>query len=823
MLTSSQYIAKRVSGVPARSIDAVLALHGEGATVPFMARYRKEKTGNLDEVQIRNVIEAFTDYNEILKRRAFVLDEIEKQGNLTDELKKSLNESWDLNEIEEIYRPFKKKKKTKAALARDAGIGPFADWLWGLSHGEVKDETTLEVKAKEFINPAKLYATYEEVLRGAQHILVEKLSNVAELRSLTRDEFYNNGKLKSVKTPEFKAHSKYEMYQDFSEAIKSMDSRKASHRYLALRRGWQEGELRVTMEADEEGLTKKFEAVAITAPSQATDFMKTVAKTALTVHVIPSITNELHTQLKERADLDAILVFAENVRRILMSSPFGPKVVLGVDPGLRTGCKIALIDKSAHFISHTVLQMLGEDAKEKGKALFGEVVNKIKIDAIAIGNGTGGREAETFIRGILKELGKEVPIIMVSESGASVYSASEVAREEFPDLDVTVRGAISIARRLQDPLAELVKVEPKSIGVGQYQHDVNQTKLKKSLEDVVESCVNQVGVELNTASTSLLQYVSGIGPAIAKNIVAYRKQHGLFKERDELLKVPQFSSKVFEQAAGFLRIADSKTVLDRTGIHPERYSAVREMAQEAGVQLSAIAGSGAEKIKPLREKWAKLIGEFTFDDIVRELEKPGRDPRDPFKVFQYRDDIHELKDLKAGMICPGIVTNVTNFGAFVDIGVHQDGLVHISELSHQFVDDPRKVVSPGDQVQVKVLAVDLDKSQISLTMKLEERPKVEARAPQERAPRRDGPRPPRADGGKPRGEGRPPRGDGKGPRPQHADGKGGDHRGQQRDDRGQRGGGGRPQQGGGRGPGGPRPQGTPFNNPFAALLNNNKK
>ncbi|MGZ3721299.1 MAG: helix-hairpin-helix domain-containing protein [Bdellovibrionales bacterium] len=829
MLSSSQYIAKRVSGVGPKSIEAVLALHAEGATVPFMARYRKEKTGNLDEVQIRNVLEGFEDFNTILKRREFVVQEIEKQGNLSADLKKSLNDSWDLNEIEEIYRPFKKKKKSKATLAREAGIGPLADWIWALSHGEIQDATTLEVKAKDFISPAKLYATYDEVLRGAQHILVEKLANDLALRQQVRDEFYNNGKLKSVKTPEFKPHSKYEMYQEFSEAIKSMDSRKASHRYLALRRGWQEGELRVTMEADEALLQAKFEGVAIKVESQAKEFMKTVAKTALTVHVIPSISNELHSQLKERADLDAILVFAENVRRVLMSSPFGPKVVLGVDPGLRTGCKVALIDKSAHFISHTVLQMLGDDAKEKGKALFGEALGKIKIEAIAIGNGTGGREAEAFIRGILKELSVEVPIIMVSESGASVYSASDVAREEFPELDLTVRGAISIARRLQDPLAELVKVEPKSIGVGQYQHDVNQTKLKKSLEDVVESCVNVVGVELNTASISLLQYVSGIGPAIAKNIVAYRNQHGLFKERDELLKIPQFSGKVFEQAAGFLRLADGKVALDRTGIHPERYSAVREMAQEAGVTMSTLIGPGAEKLKPLREKWSKLIGEFTFDDIVRELEKPGRDPRDMFKVFKYREDIHELKDLKPDMICAGLVTNVTNFGAFVDIGVHQDGLVHISELSHQFVEDPRKVVSPGDQVQVKVLAVDLAKSQISLTMKLEEKPKVEARPQAQQQPRREpregGPRKPRPANAGARGKGAAPREGAAAPVPQAPR----DPNRPRPIPRGE--GGGRPShqgQGGGRpssqNQGGPkRPQGSPFNNPFAALLNTPKK
>ncbi len=797
MIANKDYIAKRVPGVSPRSIEAVLALQAEGATVPFIARYRKEKTGNLDEVQIRGVLESFEDYKTVLQRRDFVLKEIEKQGNLTADLQKSLNDSWDLNEIEEIYRPYKKKKKSKATLAREAGIAPLADWIWALCQGEVQDLTTLEVKAKDYISPAKLYATYDEVLRGAQHILVEKLSNDLRLRQQVRDEFYNNGKLKSVKAADFKAHSKFDMYADFAESIKSLDSRKASHRYLALRRGWQEGELKVTLEADEDGLQSKFEGVAIRADSQAKEFMKAVAKAALTVHVIPSIANELHSQLKERADLDAILVFAENVRRVLMSSPFGPKVVLGVDPGLRTGCKVALIDKSAHFISHTVLHMQGNDAQQKAKELFGETLQKIKIEAIAIGNGTGGREAESFIRAALKELTVEVPIIMISESGASVYSASDVAREEFPDLDLTVRGAISIARRLQDPLAELVKVEPKSIGVGQYQHDVNQSKLKKCLEDVVESCVNQVGVDLNTASISLLQYVSGIGPATASNIVAHRAQHGLFKEREELLKVQQFSSKVFEQSAGFLRIADGKTVLDRTGIHPERYSSVREMAQEAGSNMAALIGAGAEKLKPLRDKWSKLIGEFTFDDIVRELEKPGRDPRDLFKVFHYREDIHELKDLKSGMICPGIVTNVTNFGAFVDIGVHQDGLVHISELSHQFVEDPRKVVSPGDQVQIRVLAVDLDKSQISLSMKIEERPKLEVR-----------PSPPVKTGGGgkiiPRSEQAQNKGQGRRPQPRRED---------------------QPQAQGGRlqsrpQPQQPRPEKKPFNNPFAALRGN---
>lgn len=789
------YAQTRLSNQAQKGMLAVLTLHAEGATIPFMARYRKEKTGNLSEVEIRDVLEAFENFNEVMKRRQFVLDEIAKQGNLTDDLKAQLSNSWDLVEIEEIYRPFKKKKKTKATLAREAGLGPLADWLWALGHGEVQDTTALEVKAKDYINPLKGYATYEEALRGAQHILVERLANNSELRLLVRDEFYQRGKIKSEKGPDYKTHSKFEMYGDFSETVKSLENKKASHRYLAIRRGWQEGELKVSMVANEESLLKSFEAEAMTrTDSQATSILKEGAKHALTVHVIPSISNELHTRLKEKADLDAIGVFAENVRRVLMSSPFGARVVLGVDPGIRTGCKIALIDKSGHFISHTVLHIEGESSKEKARVLFGDALKQIKIDAIAVGNGTGGREAEAFLRSVLKELGQEVPVVMVSESGASVYSASDVAREEFPELDVTVRGAISIARRLQDPLAELVKIEPKSIGVGQYQHDVSQPKLKKSLEEVVESCVNQVGVDLNTASLSLLQYVSGIGPAIARNIVEHRKTSGLFKDRSELNKVTQFSTKVFEQAAGFLRIPDSKSTLDRTGIHPERYSAIREMATELNVQISSLIGEGAKQLLKVRDKWAQLIGEYTFDDIVRELEKPGRDPRDAYKIFQYREDIHELKDLKANMICPGLVTNVTNFGAFVDIGVHQDGLVHISELADRFVDDPRKVVSPGDQVQVRVLAVDLDKNQIALSMRLEE-PKAQEAKPRARTeeegrrrPERSGPR---AGGSKPKH---------KGPNQPQQQSKGRDGKGRE------------PQ-------GGQKPKGKPFNNPFAALTN----
>ncbi|MFZ4404862.1 MAG: helix-hairpin-helix domain-containing protein [Pseudobdellovibrionaceae bacterium] len=717
------YLIKSVPSVTAKSALAVIDLAAEGGTVPFIARYRKEKTGNLDEVQIRAVLEAHENYNEIVKRKVFLLKEIGDQGNLTDEVKRRIDGSWDLGELEEIYRPFKKKKKTKATIARDAGLEPLALWIWDVGHGLIKDAEPLEVKAKQFLNASAKVNTYDEALKGAQDILTEKLANEPDLRAFALNNYLEKGKVISKVAKGYKPNSKYEMYKEFDEGVKSLMDSKSSHRYLAMRRGWQEEELSVEIKGDEEVLLKKYVDFATNVEDQpAGQFLAQAARMALNVYVLPSVVNEVHRHLKEKADDHAIKVFAENVRRLLLASPYGPKCVLGVDPGLRTGSKVALIDKGGNFISHTVVHVLGDAAEEKAKALFGEVTKQIQIDAIAVGNGTAGRETEIFLRKIMKDLGKNIPVIMVNESGASVYSASDVAREEFPDLDITVRGAISIARRLQDPLAELVKVDPKSIGVGQYQHDVQQTSLKKSLEAVVESCVNTVGVDLNTASAPLLSVVSGIGPALAKNIIEQRKTKGLFSDRSDLLKIPKFSTKVFEQSAGFLRIFNGKAVLDSTGIHPERYPAVRDMASDLGVGISDLIGAGAKKLLEQRTKWAALVGEYTFDDIVRELEKPGRDPRDPFKVFQFREDIFEVKDLNDEMICPGIVTNVTNFGAFVDIGVHQDGLVHISEISHQFVDDPRKVVNPGDQVQVKVLKVDKVKNQISLTMKLDAAP-----------------------------------------------------------------------------------------------------
>jgi uncharacterized protein len=822
------YLARFVSGVSVKSAAAVIELAAEGATVPFIARYRKEKTGNLDEVQIRAVIEANENFDETVKRKTFLLKEIDEQGNLTSEIKKRIELSWDLGELEEIYRPFKKKKKTKATIARDAGLEPLAKWMWDLAQGTIQDSMTMEMKAKNFLNPTHKIQTYEDALKGAQDILVEKLANEADLRALVNKNYFEKGRVLSKSAKGYKPHSKYEMYKEFEEPVKTLLDVKASHRYMAMRRGWQEEELTVEIKAEDEMLLKAYVSFATKNPDNPIgDFLANCAKVALSVYVVPSVTNEVHRALKEKSDEDSIKVFAENVRRLLLASPYGPRCVLGVDPGLRTGCKVALVDKGGNFISHTVLQILGEGAEAKAKTLFGEVMKQIQIDAIAVGNGTAGRQTEVFLRKILKELGSNVPVVMVNESGASVYSASDVAREEFPELDVTVRGAISISRRLQDPLAELVKIDPKSIGVGQYQHDVSQSGLKKSLEAVVESCVNNVGVDLNTASSALLSYVSGIGPALAKNLVEYRKEKGLFSDRTELLKVPKFSTKVYEQAAGFLRIPNGKMILDATGIHPERYPAVRDMAQDMGVSISDLIGEGAKKVLEHRTKWAKLVGEFTFDDIVKELEKPGRDPRDPFKVFQFRDDIFEVKDLTEGMICPGLVTNVTNFGAFVDIGVHQDGLVHISELSHQFVQDPRKVVNPGDQVKIKVLKVDKEKNQISLTMKLDAAPESMQRPMHQRSERHEGGGPQRPQVGAPRGPNTGPRSGARpaqagersqspGGRPQQSG-----YQGKRPNQEGRPNSGGRPSGG----PTGGRGAGSPFNNPFAALINvnNNKK
>lgn len=742
--------------IPVPSALAVIKLTEEGSTLPFIARYRKEQTGNLDEVAIQKSIDAKERWDEILKRQTFIVEEIERQGKLTDELKGKILTTFNLDSLEDIYLPYKQKRKTKATLAKEAGLEPFADWIWNCGHGtETPQEgQTLELFALAFYNAEKNINDSAAAIAGAQDILTERLAETPELREFTRKTVFERGALKTSKAEKAKPHSKFERYFDYFESAESLLKPENSHRYLAMRRGWMEEELSLNIggftnegengiavdESYEASLIGRFENEACTVPNApGAEVLLKAARMALKAYVMPSIENEVHRSLKEVADEAAIKVFAENVRKLLLSAPFGSKAVLGVDPGIRTGCKLAVVDDAGKYIASTVMHLQSDREKENAKKLLGETLKNASIRAIAVGNGTAGRETETFIREALKEQGINVPVVMVNESGASIYSASDVAREEFPDLDVTVRGAISIARRLQDPLAELVKIDPKSIGVGQYQHDVAQPALKKGLDLVVDSCVNSVGVNLNTASYHLLARVSGIGPALAKKIVEHRGEKGLFLSRQELLDIPRFSAKVFEQAAGFLRIQNGKHPLDNTGVHPERYGSLESLAIKLGKNVADLTGTGVELVKQSAELKSEL-GEFTFADVIAELSKPGRDPREEFSAFAYREDIHTVADLKPGMTCPGIVTNVTNFGAFVDIGVHQDGLVHLSQLADRFVKDPRDVVNPGDRVTVRVLEVNLEKNQIALTMKSEARPREarsEQRADQRREPRNE--------------------------------------------------------------------------------------
>ncbi len=722
-MTFDEWLRELHPAISTASAHAVLRLTEEGGTVPFIARYRKEQTFNLDEVAIQNVIDGKERWEDIVKKKAHILDEIDKQKKLTPELKEKILTTFNLGLLEDIYLPYKQKRKSKATKAKEAGLEPLADWIWNCGHGTETPQPgqTLAIWALTFRNDKAEITDGDLAVAGAQDILIERLSEVQELRQTVRSAMFDQGVAKTEKGEKVQPNSKFDRYFEYQEPVQSLLEPTNSHRYLAIRRGWMEGELKLsiggvdaTFEAD---LLKRFEAEACTVPdSPGTAVLLKAARLAFKAHVLTSIDAEVHKALKDVADLAAIKVFAENVRKLLLASPYGPKAVLGIDPGIRTGCKVAAVDDSGKFIAHTVMHLQGEREKTNAKTLLGEVLKNAGIRAIAIGNGTAGRETEGFVRAAVKELGLSVPVVMVNESGASVYSASDVAREEFPELDLTVRGAISIARRLQDPLAELVKIDPKSIGVGQYQHDVSPHALKKSLDLVVDSCVNGVGVNLNTASYHLLSHVSGIGPGLAKSIVEYRGTKGLFKSRMELLKVPRFAQKSFEQSAGFLRIPDSENPLDNTGVHPEQYSVLEGLATKLGKGVKDLLGTGVALVRGAKELRDE-IGAFTFDDIVKELEKPGRDPREEFVAFQYRDDIHEVKDLVEGMMCPGIVTNVTNFGAFVDIGVHQDGLVHISQLSDKYVKDPREVVNPGDRVQVRVLEVLKEKNQIALSMK----------------------------------------------------------------------------------------------------------
>ena len=720
----ARWFQEQFPAIPFRSALAVIRLAAEKATVPFIARYRKEQTGNLDEVAIGNIIDAVARWKSIVERKAFILSEIDAQGKLTPELKEQIESTFDLLVLEDLYLPYKRKRKTKATIAREAGLEPLAQWIWDCAHGTPwNPEDTLETKAQGFVNTELGIADVAAAIQGAESIIIERLSEVPELRQEVRNQLFNTAHLASAKGEKAKVPSKFDRYFEYSEPVSALMKRENTHRYLAIRRGETEGELTLSIgnAPQNEALMAKLLSMyqGYACPTKGTPGEKQLmmsARLALKVYVLLSIENEIHSSLREVADTAAIEVFSENVRKVLLAAPLGTKCVLGVDPGLRTGCKLALINSSGGFMASGVIHLLTPEQQAQSYNQLKTVLEKGNVEAIAVGNGTAARETEKFLRDTVTKMNLKIPVVMVSESGASIYSASEVAREEFPDLDVTVRGAISIARRLQDPLAELVKVDPKSIGVGQYQHDVSQYALKSALERVVESCVNTVGVNVNTASRHLLAYVSGIGPSLARSIVDHRATKGLFTSREDLMKVPYFGERAFEQAAGFLRIPNGTNPLDNTGVHPERYKALENFAEQSQKTIDDLIGKGVAALKS-NTQLKQTLGDFTFNDIIQELEKPGRDPRSEFEYVKYREDIHELSDLKPGMVCTGVVTNVTNFGAFVDIGVHQDGLVHISQLSDSFVKDPRAVVNPGDKVQVRVLEVSLEKRQIALTMK----------------------------------------------------------------------------------------------------------
>jgi len=700
------------TGLKLPQVSQTVLLLQEGATVPFIARYRKEQTGELDEVQIRTVEEQLTYFLELEERRQTILKSIEEQGKLSPELRARIENSRQKTELEDLYLPYKPKRRTKATIARERGLEPLADIIYAqeLRTGNVEEA------ALPFIDPEHDVPDAATAIEGAGHILAERFADNADIRAMVRRLTSEQGVIFSRVTAGSKGQvSKFEMYYDYQEPLKAVPS----HRMLAMRRGEKEEVLFLAIVAPVEEILNGLKSRLILRESIFKQVLEFVAEDSYKRLIAPSIEVELRLESKERADDAAIMIFAANLHELLLAAPVGGKRVLGVDPGFRTGSKLAAIDATGRFLEHvTIYPHIGEGRIPQAKKELLRLVKEHAIEMIAVGNGTAGREMEIFIRETLKESGVNLPVVSVSEAGASVYSASEIAREEFPDLDLTVRGAISIARRLQDPLGELVKIDPKSIGVGQYQHDVNQVKLKQSLESVVESCVNYVGVELNTASWALLAYVSGVGPALAKAITAYRDENGPFQSRKDLLKVPRFGAKAFEQAAGFLRIRNAKHPLDNSSVHPERYKLVEAMAADLGVALPQLV-SAPEMVSliDLERYVSEAVGLPTLKDIIAELKKPGRDPRNQFQAAAFRDDIREIADLREGLILQGIVTNVTAFGAFVDIGVHQDGLVHISHLAKRYVKDPGSVVKAGDLVSVKVLAADAGRKRISLSIK----------------------------------------------------------------------------------------------------------
>jgi uncharacterized protein len=695
--------------LPADKVRSAIGLLEEGNTVPFIARYRKEATGGLDDASIHNIEERRAYLQELHDRRQTILKSIEEQGKLSDNLRGKILGCTVKSELEDLYLPYRPKRRTRATIAREKGLGPLAELILAQGAGDPKEA------AKAFVSEEMEVADVVTALAGAQDIVAEVMSENADIRAFVRKLWSESGEIVStVNKKKAEERTKFEQYYDFREPLTKVPS----HRFLAIRRGEHEGVLKVQLDADPDKVVPGLHhRMKLQPASGFAEPMRKAIEDGYRRLVAPAIETDLRVELKLRSDRDAVEVFADNLRALLLAAPLGRRSVLGIDPGLRTGCKCAAVDSTGKYLGTTTLYLIRDPVHAQREFL--ELIAKFKPSSIAIGNGTAGRETESFVRQSLK-VAKVADLIVVSvnEAGASVYSASEVARQEFPELDVTVRGAVSIARRLQDPLAELVKIDPKSIGVGQYQHDVHQPLLHKKLDEVVESCVNQVGVELNTASAPLLSRVAGIGPKVARAIVDHRESNGAFEGRKTLLKVAGLGPKTYEQCAGFLRLHGAKNPLDASAVHPERYKLVERMAQDLGTPLADLVGNEqlAGRIN-LQSYVGEGVGEPTLRDIIDELKKPGRDPRDQFEAPSFREDVQELEDLQEGMILEGAVTNVTAFGAFVDVGVHQDGLVHISELADHYVEDPRQEVKVGDKLSVRVLQVDLERRRIALSAK----------------------------------------------------------------------------------------------------------
>ncbi len=701
----SQLISKQLN-INLKNVENTIKLLDEDATIPFISRYRKEATDGLDEVQIGNINELNIKFLELEKRMEFILKSISEQEKLTPELEKQITDTWDSTELEDIYLPYKPKRQTRAEIARKRGLEPLAKWLMMQQNGSP------ETKAQSFVKDE--VSDVDSALKGACDIIAEWVNEDTSARQLVRNIFAREAMITSkvIKGKEEEGE-KYKDYFDFSAPL----SRCPSHRILAIRRGESEGFLRVAISPDDEKCLDKLVPRYAKNDVPAADFVEDAVTDSYKRLLKPSIETEFANLSKEKADETSIAVFAENLRQLLLAPPLGQKRILGVDPGYRTGCKLVCLDEQGNLLhNETIYPHAPQNEFQKSASKVSKLVSTYRIDAIAIGNGTASRETERFIANIRYE--KEVKVFVVSENGASVYSASKTAREEFPEYDVTVRGAVSIGRRLSDPLAELVKIDPKSIGVGQYQHDVDQAKLKRSLDQTVESCVNLVGVNLNTASKHLLTYVSGLGESLAQNIVNYRAENGAFRSRKELKKVPRLGEKAFEQCAGFLRIADAENLLDNSAVHPESYPIVERMAKDLKCSVSELIGNKSviETID-INQYKTENAGTETLTDILQELEKPGRDPRTKVQMLEFDPNIRTIANVKEGMTLNGIVTNVTNFGCFVDFGIKENGLVHISELADRFVSNPTDVVSLHQHVKVRVLSVDMERKRIQLSMK----------------------------------------------------------------------------------------------------------